>query len=171
MDPDGHDHARVVRAIVEQVQSVGLASERIGHSFSAQQRLHPTDFRALMLIFQADQRGEPLSPRALARLLQMSPAAVTYSVDRLVASGHVRRDPHPGDRRRTLLRFAPHGREVAGAFFEPLGEAHAGALASFSAAELETALRVMAAVNDTLACFHAQLNRDEQQDGSLTETL
>ncbi len=167
---EASDHARLVRALVEQVQSIGLVSERIGHSFSAQQRLHPTDFRALTLIFQADQRGEPLAPRALARLLDLSPAAVTYSVDRLVASGHVRREPDPLDGRRTLLRFAPHGREVAGEFFGPLGQAHAGALASFSTAELETALRVLVGVNDALSGFDTHLRTTGHADVSVNET-
>ena len=170
MESEGRDHAQLVRALVEQVQSIGLASERIGHSFSARQQLHPTDLRALIHIFQADQRGQPLSPLGLARLLDLSPAAVTYAADRLVASGHVRREPDPCDRRKTLLRFAPHGREVAGKFFGPLGQAHAGALASFSPAELEIALRVLAAVLDALARFDESLSADQPESISSTET-
>jgi DNA-binding MarR family transcriptional regulator len=44
-----------------------------------------------------------LGPSELARRLQMTTGAVTALVDRLEASGHVARAPHPSDRRRVVL--------------------------------------------------------------------
>jgi DNA-binding MarR family transcriptional regulator len=44
-----------------------------------------------------------LGPSELARRLQMTTGAVTALVDRLEASGHVARAPHPSDRRRVVI--------------------------------------------------------------------
>ncbi|RYB94050.1 MarR family transcriptional regulator [Nocardioides oleivorans] len=41
--------------------------------------------------------------QALATALDVTPRNVTGLVDGLVASGHVTREPHPGDRRATLV--------------------------------------------------------------------
>lgn len=50
-------------------------------------------------------------PGELARLLDVSTAASTGLVDRLVQRGHVRRRPHELDRRRTQVEVTPSGRE------------------------------------------------------------
>ncbi len=44
-----------------------------------------------------------LGPSELARRLQMTTGAVTALVDRLEASGHAARAPHPSDRRRVVI--------------------------------------------------------------------
>jgi len=44
-----------------------------------------------------------LGPSELARRLQMTTGAVTALVDRLEASGHAARAPHPTDRRRVVI--------------------------------------------------------------------
>lgn len=45
----------------------------------------------------------PSTQQALARALDVTPRNVTGLVDGLVASGHVTREVHPGDRRATLV--------------------------------------------------------------------
>jgi len=47
--------------------------------------------------------GEDLGPSELAQFLQMTTGAMTGLVDRLEASGHLTRGPHPSDRRRVVL--------------------------------------------------------------------
>lgn len=54
---------------------------------------------------------EQIGPAEVARRLEVSTAAATGIVDRLVARGHVERRPHPGDRRRTELVLTDSGRE------------------------------------------------------------
>ena len=44
-----------------------------------------------------------LGPSEIARRLQLTTGAVTALVDRLEASGHVARAPHPSDRRRVVI--------------------------------------------------------------------
>lgn len=151
------NHESLVRALVDRVRDIAVASEQIGTAFASTQDLHSTDFRALTLIYQAENAGKPLSPTRLAQALSLSHGAVTYVVDRLTASGHVWRDADPADGRRVVLRIAGHGREVAGNFFGPLGEAHSHTLSAFSAEELAVALRVLTDVSAALSEFSNDL--------------
>lgn len=56
--------------------------------------------------------GGPQPQQALATALGVSPRNVTGLVDGLVAGGFVTREPHPTDRRVTLVTPTPHGAEV-----------------------------------------------------------
>jgi len=51
----------------------------------------------------------PLTQRALADALKVSPRNITGLVDGLVATGYVTRKPHPTDRRATLVSLTEHG--------------------------------------------------------------
>ena len=58
---------------------------------------------------------EQIGPAEVARRLEVSTAAATGIVDRLVSRGHVERRPHTADRRRTELVLTESGRgEVVG---------------------------------------------------------
>ena len=57
----------------------------------------------LIALEHLDHDGS-LGPSDLARRLQMTTGAVTALVDRLEKEGYVRREPHPRDRRRVLLK-------------------------------------------------------------------
>jgi DNA-binding MarR family transcriptional regulator len=54
---------------------------------------------------------ERIGPAEVARRLDVSTAAATGIVDRLVSRGHVERRPHAGDRRRTELVITDSGRQ------------------------------------------------------------
>lgn len=62
-----------------------------------------TDLLALRLLLEAERRGKSLRQGELAAALRMAPASVTALVDRLERSGHVRREPHPEDRRAVII--------------------------------------------------------------------
>lgn len=51
--------------------------------------------------------AEPMGPVELSRHLEMTSAAATVLARRLETAGHVTREPHPADRRRTVLRPTP----------------------------------------------------------------
>lgn len=51
----------------------------------------------------------PTTQQSLAVAMQVTPRNVTGLVDGLVASGHVTREPHPTDRRATLVTPTAHG--------------------------------------------------------------
>jgi DNA-binding MarR family transcriptional regulator len=77
-------------------------------------------YELLMLLVFSRTGALPLS-RVGARL-QVHATSVTSAVDRLQAQGFVRREPHPTDRRTTLARITPEGREVAGQATQALNE-------------------------------------------------
>lgn len=56
--------------------------------------------------------GGPSTQRALADALSVSARNVTGLVDGLEATGFVTREPHPGDRRATLVTLTPRAVEV-----------------------------------------------------------
>lgn len=67
-------------------------------------------FELLALLDFSREGRMPMSKAGA--LLQVHPTSVTNAVDRLEAAGFVSREPHPGDRRATLLTLTDQGREV-----------------------------------------------------------
>ncbi len=86
-----------------------------------------------------------------------SGAAITYLVERMIASGHVLRDSDPGDRRKVMLRVADQGMAVAREFFSPLAEHSHDALAGLPDSDLAAAHRVFAALTDAMGTFRSRL--------------
>lgn len=62
-----------------------------------------TDLLAVRFLLQAQRADRTVSPKDLAAYLKISSASTTILVDRLVKSGHVRREPHPTDRRALVI--------------------------------------------------------------------
>jgi DNA-binding MarR family transcriptional regulator len=69
------------------------------------------------LLWQLQQRG-PCTQATLAADLHVTPRAITALVDGLAASGFVTREPHPSDRRATLVTFTERGRATAQALLD-----------------------------------------------------
>lgn len=63
------------------------------------------------LLWVLGERG-PTTQRALADALDVSARNITGLVDGLVATGFVTRQPHPTDRRATLISFTEHGEAI-----------------------------------------------------------
>jgi DNA-binding MarR family transcriptional regulator len=59
------------------------------------------------------QRRGPLTQRQLAEALDVTPRNITGLVDALVETEFVTREPHPHDRRATLVTFTPKGSTTA----------------------------------------------------------
>jgi DNA-binding MarR family transcriptional regulator len=62
-----------------------------------------TDLLALRYLLRSAKAGETMTPGKLAQLLKISTASTTILLDRLEKSGHVRRAPHPTDRRSSIV--------------------------------------------------------------------
>jgi DNA-binding MarR family transcriptional regulator len=67
--------------------------------------------------------GGPLGPNDLARTLGVTSAASSGIVDRLEARGHVSRQPHPTDKRRTVVAISDSGRIEVLTQMRPMFEA------------------------------------------------
>jgi DNA-binding MarR family transcriptional regulator len=78
--------------------------------------LDPTEATAILAIGRSGQ----LTPGELGRRLSMTSGGVTALVQRLDRAGHIRRHPHPRDRRSSLLSLEPATLEKAAALYAPL---------------------------------------------------
>ncbi|MFJ5956149.1 MarR family winged helix-turn-helix transcriptional regulator [Paenarthrobacter sp. NPDC092416] len=65
------------------------------------------DLLALRYLFEAEASGRVMKPKDLGDRLGITSASMTTLIDRLVDSGHIRREPHPTDRRALILRPTP----------------------------------------------------------------
>lgn len=88
---------------------------------------------------------QPVGPTELAQRLGVTSAAASGIVDRLVARGHVERQPHPTDRRRTAVVCTQGGREELLGHLMPMFVELAGLDASMTEAEREVVLRFLTA--------------------------
>jgi DNA-binding MarR family transcriptional regulator len=112
-----------------------------------------TDFHALLHIMVGETAGAPLTLAQLRKRMEVSPAAITYLVDRMIDAGHIRREPDPDDRRKWLLRYQESGMTLARAFFEPLGVLLSTAVADLSDRDLVAAHRVFTAMVAAMSTF------------------
>jgi DNA-binding MarR family transcriptional regulator len=64
------------------------------------------------LVWELHRLG-PSTQRALAEALGVTPRAITGLVDALTDGGFVTREPHPRDRRATLVTFTKQGERAA----------------------------------------------------------
>jgi DNA-binding MarR family transcriptional regulator len=117
----GSDETVGSRAVLESRIAADLRiltaeSEQIGQFFAAVHEVRPTDFRALLHVMVAETTGQPISSGELRQRMGLSGAAITYLVDRMMAAGHIARQPDPGDRRKVILRYSQSGLDTARAF-------------------------------------------------------
>ena len=78
----------LVRALLE-------VTEEFERALGAELTVNPTDLQAMEHLIMSG----PLSPSELSKRLGVTSATTTTVIDRLSALGHVRREPHPSDRR------------------------------------------------------------------------
>jgi len=65
------------------------------------------------LLHMLIEAGEPLTPREIAKRLEVTPATITGALNRLEESGHVERARESKDRRVVHVRVTPKGRALA----------------------------------------------------------
>lgn len=104
--------------------------------------VNPTDLQAMEHLLMSG----PLSPGELARRLRISTASTTAAIDRLVAVGHVTREPDPDDRRRLLIVPQPASRERAMARLVPMIMGVNAQLDDFDDAERDAITRYLRGV-------------------------
>src|ERR1700761_1122098 len=139
------------------MRAVTAQSDRIGRHFARQHEVNGTDFHALLHIMVAETAGTPLTSAQLRQRMDVSSAAITYLVDRMIDAGHVRREPDPNDRRKTLLRYEKPGMALARSFFSPLGAEMHSAFTDLPDRDLAAAHRVFTAMITAMAAFESRL--------------
>jgi DNA-binding MarR family transcriptional regulator len=140
------------------VRALTAESDQIGRQFAARHDVAANDFRALLHVMVAETAGTPLTAGQLRKQMGLSGAAITYLVERMIASGHLLRESDPADRRKVILRVADHGMDMARGFFTPLAEQTRTALAGLSDEELAAAHRAFTALIDAMRAFRGHLD-------------
>jgi DNA-binding MarR family transcriptional regulator len=101
------------------------------------------------LLWEVGQRG-PVPQRVLAEALKVTPRAVTGLVDALVDDGLVTREPHPGDRRATLVTLTGRGETLVTQLKRDHKTLARALFAPMSRPELDRFRRVLDGVIDRL---------------------
>lgn len=89
----------------------------VGHVVARRLGLPYNDVRAMELLSDSP---DGMGTVELSRRLGMRSASAAELVDRLVASGHAARAPHPTDRRRVVIRLTEKGHDDALTVLGPL---------------------------------------------------
>lgn len=150
--PDGLDeHERAV-AVLHAVRRFRRSDTAMRSRTATEMSVNATDLAALRHLVAAERLGEEVSPTELSVYLAISSAATTKLLNRLAILGHIRREPHPTDRRAQLIVATA---EAHTAIRQVLGHSHARMLdvvTSFTADEQLTVIRFLdslaAAVNE-----------------------
>ena len=151
------DRTDLEKQLSADMRAITAQSDRIGRHFARENDVGSSDFHALLHIMVSETAGKPLTLADLKQRMDVSPAAITYLVDRMIEAGHIRREPDPDDRRKWLLRYEESGMTLAHAFFRPLGIHLSKALAEFSDKDLLAAHRVFAAMSAAMSTFEDEL--------------
>jgi DNA-binding MarR family transcriptional regulator len=102
---EGGERLRAALSIIRVEELIRAASTEVLRPLQLSYSRHE-----LLSLLYFSSRGElPLGK--LSERLMVHPASVTTTVDSLVKLGFVKRVPHPTDRRGTLARITPAGRE------------------------------------------------------------
>ena len=151
------DRAAMESLLAADVRALTAESDQIGRYFAGRHDVAANDFRALLHAMVAETAGTPLTAGELKNRMGVSGAAITYLVERMIASGHLRRESDPTDRRKVILRVAEGGMDVARGFFTPLAEQTRRALADLPDDDLAAAHRTFTALIEAMRAFRAQL--------------
>jgi DNA-binding MarR family transcriptional regulator len=151
--PKPPNRADLELQISADVRALTAESDQIGRAFAVQNDLGANDFRALLHIMVAESAGAPLTAGELRKLMGTSGAAITYLVERMIASGHLRREADPTDRRKVILRNDDKGLATGREFFSPLARLNTQALADLPDTDLEAAHRVFVALVGAMRAF------------------
>ncbi|BAX91689.1 MarR family winged helix-turn-helix transcriptional regulator [Mycobacterium shigaense] len=151
------ERAELERQLSADVRAITARSDRVGRHFARVNNVSSSDFHALLHIMVSETAGTPLTLAQLRQRMDVSPAAITYLVDRMIEAGHIRREPDPADRRKWLLRYQESGMTMAHSFFKPLGAHLSAAMADLTDSDLAAAHRVFTAMIDAMNTFEDEL--------------
>ncbi len=90
------------------------------------------------------------APGEIARRLGLATPTVTRAATRMEASGLLRREPHPGDRRLVRLLLTERGRSLEDVIRAETDKLTERALATFGPAERDALIRALTAIRNNL---------------------
>ncbi|WP_090033418.1 MarR family winged helix-turn-helix transcriptional regulator [Cellulomonas marina] len=126
---------------------IGVAGA-VGPAVAARAGLSSSELEALEHLM-----AEPLGPVEIAKRLHVTSAASSGIVDRLERRGHVVREPHPDDRRRTRVVVTPSGRAEVVAHLVPMFTGLAEAEEALSAHDREVVAAFLRRATDAITAL------------------
>jgi DNA-binding MarR family transcriptional regulator len=150
-EPSGPDeeYERVIRSFT----AFSATQKELAQVFARSVRMHTTDADAIVLIIEAEERGQPLTPARLAERVGLSPGATSILLGRLEQAGHVERTREGTDRRLVTLRSTTTINASADAFFEPLRQQLDQALGEFTTEQLALVTRAADNLRATMETY------------------
>jgi DNA-binding MarR family transcriptional regulator len=112
-------HPGAVMRVMLAIRAFSYAMDRMLGDMKSEMDVNATDLGALRMLVMRAQSGRSVSPHDLARHLRISTASTTKLLDRMEASGHLERRPHPSDRRARVVVLTE---ESHAAFHRHFGE-------------------------------------------------
>ncbi|MHC3000323.1 transcriptional regulator [Microbacterium sp. HJ5] len=143
-------HDRAVLQVLQAVRAFSDAMDRMHGGMKDDMEMNASDLSALRMLIMREQRGESVSPHDVASHLKITTASTTKLLDRLTASGHVERRPHPSDRRARVIVLTDESRRT---FFRHFGErlqSMRGVAMRYSDEELQVIARFLDEMGDVL---------------------
>jgi DNA-binding MarR family transcriptional regulator len=140
---EGHDLSWALRAVMR-------AHDDVDRVLARQLGLRALDYAA---IDQTMSNPEPTRPADISEHLGISTGSTTELLDRLEAAGHLRRSPHPTDRRRVLVHAEPAATSQILAALDPLFTALDNLAAAFTDDEQHAIQRYLRAAETLLRQF------------------
>jgi DNA-binding MarR family transcriptional regulator len=101
----------------EAVESYQAAVDDFDRELARLLGVNETDLRCLEILIQD---APETTPRLLADRLHLTTGSVTTMLDRLEKIGYLTRSPHPGDRRKVIVRATQAATRRAWELMEPL---------------------------------------------------
>lgn len=99
-------------AALEAVQVLDDALDRTHHRLKSAVEMNASDVSTLRMLVIRERQGTRTTPQDIAEHLRLSTATVTTLLDRLASAGHVRRTPHPADRRSRIVELTDRARST-----------------------------------------------------------
>ncbi|ELT44386.1 MarR family winged helix-turn-helix transcriptional regulator [Arthrobacter nitrophenolicus] len=90
-------------AVLKSLRDYRSAETSMRRSTRDSMGMGETDLLALRYLLRVQASGKTVVPKDLSQFLGITSASTTSLIDRLVASGHVRREAHPSDRRSVVV--------------------------------------------------------------------
>lgn len=144
------DITQIVR-VLSAIRQWRESEQEVSFRSRSDMKLNETDMKALRYLVASKNQDLLVTPGMLAEHLRISTASTTKLLDRLEAAGHIKRAPHPTDRRALVITITTktHHRVRDG-----VGRLHShrfDVAASLTPAERETVIRFLNALSDSAA--------------------
>lgn len=113
--------------------------------------VNATDLEALRHVIAHERAGTTVTARALSTHLHISSASTAKLLNRLSASGHVRRTPHPEDGRSVIVSATEHTHDEVRSWLAPMHQRMIQAAHEVPEESRQAVVDFLDALSETLA--------------------